>query len=373
MKQQLLLCYLLGLALLTGLIGCTATQSKTAVVPPPAAPEWQFHAIVDVQFIKDHVTIPMAENVMIIDARPYKPKYINGHIPGAVSIPDSQFEKQVNLLPADKETLLIYYCGGLACKLSHKSAKKAEKLGYTNVKVFAEGFPKWKKTPGNYVSVSVDHVAAALEKNHAVIVDARPKKPKFDKGHIPTALSIPFTYFDDYKGKLPRDTTTSLIFYCGGPACKLSHKSALAALAMGYTNVNVFSEGYPQWKKTFGASPAAAIKPGSTEGSMDIATFKKLLSETPDAMMIVDVRDKDEFDRGSFKSAVHIPVDDLEDKIKDLPSDKPVVFICSTGARSGESYYMTQDVKPSLKNIYYLEAACSFNKDGSFEIKKTEG
>jgi len=106
---------------------------------------------------------------------------------------------------------------------------------------------------------------------------------------------------------------------------------------------------------------------------MDIATFKKLLSETPGTMMIVDVRDKDEFVKGAFKSAVHIPVDDLEDKIKDLPSDKPVVFICSTGARSGEAYYMTQDVKPSLKNVYYLEAACSFNKDGSFEIKKSEG
>jgi len=250
MKQQLLLRYLVVLAVLASLVGCTAAQNKTAVVPPPAVPEWQFHSIVDAQFVMDHATMPMAENVMIIDARPYKPKYVNGHIPAAISIPDSQFDKQVTLLPQDKNALLIYYCGGLACKLSHKSAKKAEKLGYTNVKVFAEGFPKWKKTPGNYVSVSVDHVAAALDKNQAVIVDARPKKPKFDKGHIPTALSIPFTYFDEYKGKLPRDTNTPLIFYCGGTACKLSHKSAKAALALGYTNVNVFSQGYPEWKKT---------------------------------------------------------------------------------------------------------------------------
>jgi rhodanese-related sulfurtransferase len=40
---------------------------------------------------------------MLIDARPYKPKYIKGHIPMAVSIPDSQFDKMTDKLPADKE------------------------------------------------------------------------------------------------------------------------------------------------------------------------------------------------------------------------------------------------------------------------------
>ena len=99
--------------------------------------------IVDMAFVQEHVSIPMTEGVMLIDARPYKPKYIKGHIPMAVSIPDSQFDKMTDNLPADKNSLLIFYCGGLKCKLSHKSAMKAEKLGYTNVKVFAEGYPAW--------------------------------------------------------------------------------------------------------------------------------------------------------------------------------------------------------------------------------------
>ena len=68
----------------------------------------------------------------------------------AVSIPDSQFDKMTDKLPADKDALLIFYCGGLKCKLSHKSATKAEKLGYTNVKVFAEGYPKWISDKSNY-------------------------------------------------------------------------------------------------------------------------------------------------------------------------------------------------------------------------------
>jgi rhodanese-related sulfurtransferase len=101
---------------------------------------------------------------MLIDARPYKPKYIKGHIPMAVSIPDSQFDKMTDRLPADKNSLLIFYCGGLKCKLSHKSAMKAEKLGYTNVKVFAEGYPAWMADKAHYPSVSAEWVKGQIDK-----------------------------------------------------------------------------------------------------------------------------------------------------------------------------------------------------------------
>ncbi len=74
----------------------------------------------------------------------------------AVSIPDTKFAKMTDKLPKDKDALLIFYCGGLKCKLSHKSAKKAEALGYTNVKVFAKGFPTYMKVAGNYPQVPVE-------------------------------------------------------------------------------------------------------------------------------------------------------------------------------------------------------------------------
>jgi rhodanese-related sulfurtransferase len=103
---------------------------------------------------------------MLIDARPYKPKYIKGHIPMAVSIPDSQFDKMTDRLPADKDALLIFYCGGLKCKLSHKSAMKAEKLGYTNVKVFAEGYPAWMSDKAHYPAVSAEWVKKPDRQGH---------------------------------------------------------------------------------------------------------------------------------------------------------------------------------------------------------------
>lgn len=339
-------------------------------------PDWFFHDIVDVQFVKQHVNVPMPENVMIIDARPFKPKYVKGHIPMAVSIPNTKFDKMVDKLPKDKNALLIYYCGGTKCKLSHKSARKAEKLGYNNVKVFAKGFPGWMKMAGNYPEVSVEWVKKQIDKKaDMVLIDSRPKRPRYDKGHIPTAISLPDSKFDKKKDQLPTDMNKLVVFYCGGFKCKLSHKSAGKAIALGYKNVKVFSAGYPGWKALAGkaAGPKTAmtkIKAGKEEGSIDIAYFKELVIKKPKSIYLVDVRDRDEFASGSLKTAVNIPVEEMESKIKTLPRDMPIVFICGTGARSGESYYMVQDLRPELKNVYYLDAEMTVKKDGTFTITK---
>ncbi len=50
--------------------------------------------------------------VVIIDSRPTRPKYIQGHIPGALSIPDKKFDELKGILPVDKNIPLILYCGG---------------------------------------------------------------------------------------------------------------------------------------------------------------------------------------------------------------------------------------------------------------------
>ena len=66
----------------------------------------------DGAFVQPYATMPQPKGVMIIDSRPYMPKYANGHIPTAISIPDSQFDKTTSKLPEDKNTLLIFYCEG---------------------------------------------------------------------------------------------------------------------------------------------------------------------------------------------------------------------------------------------------------------------
>ena len=107
LKKFALLSFLLSLILAMA-IGCTATQQAAK----PEKPDWLFHDIADVTLVQQYAKVPKPEGAMIIDSRPYKPKYANGHIPAAVSIPDSQFDKMTDKLPQDKNTLLIFYCGG---------------------------------------------------------------------------------------------------------------------------------------------------------------------------------------------------------------------------------------------------------------------
>jgi rhodanese-related sulfurtransferase len=225
------------------------------------------------------------------------------------------------------------------------------------------------KVAGHYPSVSAEWVKKQVDNNaDMVIIDSRPKRKKYDKGHVATAISIPDSQFNKLTDQLPQDKNKTLVFYCGGLKCPLSHKSAKKAIDIGYTNVKVFSAGYPAWKKVAAEAAPAQVKAGKEEGSIAIASFKKVLKENPESILLIDVRDPDEFAAGAFKTAVNIPSEKVESKIESLPSGKPVVFVCSTGSRSGEAFYMVQDMRPALKNVYYLEAEVTYNKDGSFKI-----
>lgn len=356
----------------------TAYAADAAIIQPKDG--WYTKALVDFDFMRQNVSIPPKKGVVIIDSRPAARQYDPGHIPGAINIPDSQFDKLVDKLPADKATLLLFYCGGLECMLSHNSAFKAEKLGYTNIKVYPAGSPDWK-AKGGQVSVSAAYLKKLMEdKAPYVLIDARPKRVA-DKGMIPTALNISDTEFDKQVDKLPADKATPLIYYCGGLECVLSDNSAAKAKKLGYTNVLTYPPGYPEWEKLHGApaaatsagaatSPAAssaALVPGKEKGSVTVDSFEQVWKSNPGSIMLVDVRDPKEVASGMIKGSVNIPMNELEKKIATLPGDKPVVFVCGTGARSGEAYDTVKLLGGKVQ-ASFLDADVKFNADGSYTM-----
>jgi rhodanese-related sulfurtransferase len=131
----------------------------------------------------------------------------------------------------------------------------------------------------------------------------------------------------------------------------------------------VFSAGYPAWVKEYGAgSTSIAAKAGKGEGTIEIAAFEKILKEDPNSVHIIDVRDPKEFEAGHMKTAINIPVKELQKQVNSLRADKPIIFVCTTGSRSGECFYMLQDLRKDLKKVYYVDADISFNKDGTYKI-----
>jgi len=340
-----------------------------------------YKALVDFKFMRPNVAIPLKKGVMIIDSRPAARQYDPGHISGAVNIPDSQFDKQLAKLPEDKATLLLFYCGGFECMLSHNSAFKAEKLGYSNIKVYPAGMPDWK-AKGGPVSVSTAHIKKLMDDKAAyALIDARPKRLA-EKGMIPTALNISDTEFDKNVDKLPADKATPLIYYCGGFECVLSDSSAEKARKLGYSDVVTYPPGYPEWEKLFGApAPAGAAPGGATgtaaapaalvagkeKGSVTVSSFEQVWKTSPGSLMLVDVRDPKEVAAGTIKGSVNIPMNDLEKKIATLPTDKPVVFVCGTGARAGEAYDTVKLLGGKVQ-AFFLDADVKFNVDGSYSM-----
>ena len=50
---------------------------------------------------------------------------------------------------------------------------------------------------------------------------------------------------------------------------------------------------------------------------------------------IVDVRTPQEFQGGHVAGSINIPLDRLQDQLKKISKDKPVITCCPSGARSG--------------------------------------
>ncbi len=62
--------------------------------------------------------------------------------------------------------------------------------------------------------------------------------------------------------------------------------------------------------------------------------LKKMMDQK-EAFLILDVRNKNEYESGHFHHALHIPLRFLNERIPDIPKDKKIVIHCSSGIRSG--------------------------------------
>ena len=82
-----------------------------------------------------------------------------------------------------------------------------------------------------------------------IFVDAR-SRDDYDEGHISGAVSLPVGQFDEkieaFLEQYPPEK--AIVTYCSGRTCEDSHKLAQLLLAFGYTEINVFIDGFPGWE-----------------------------------------------------------------------------------------------------------------------------
>ena len=86
-----------------------------------------------------------SSNALFVDARS-RDNYDDGHIPGAVSMPIGEFDNLIDSF-MDQHSVdqtIVTYCTGRTCEDSHNLAQLLMDFGFTDVKVFIDGFPGWK-------------------------------------------------------------------------------------------------------------------------------------------------------------------------------------------------------------------------------------
>lgn len=162
------------------------------------------------------------------------------------------------------------------------------------------------------------------ETKNTLVIDVR-DADAYAEGHLTNAINIPFDEFEEKIADLEgyKDQTIVLI-------CNTGNKSGKAGKMLvdkGFTKVYNAEDG-------MGEFDYDTVKYTNVTGS----EFEKLAAEKTDAV-IIDLRDAKDFEKGSVKNSIHIPMDEFEVQAKEKLKDKnqDILLYCNTGTRTAEA------------------------------------
>ncbi len=310
------------------------------------------------------------------DARPAK-RFGGGHIPGAKSAHPND-DDFLDRLPADKDLLLVFYCGGPTCPYTGIAVTKAQAAGYTNVRGFQAGLPGWKKAKLP-VHAEPAWLSTRLNPQH-VILDVR-DTAQSSQAHIVGAVALPSSRLQAMRqgfveqqqiAQLPgvSDMRAPVILYAN------DHTSATVLLAFkelrswGYKGITILRDGFDGWR-------AAGLPVASGAADTEIVYHKKLapgaidpeefiaLQRSGDGVILVDVRTDAEVVDGIITGARHLPLEELEDRLGELPADQEVLLYCANGVRAEMAHEILR--QRGIKSRYLNEAVV-VGGDGGFRL-----
>ena len=315
---------------------------------------------------------PEKGKYFLVDCRP-APRFQEGNIPTAVNLPFPAFDKLVDRLPKDKGTLIVYYCSGKTCNMSPGSFRKAQKLGYTNVKVFVDGMPGWNAR--NYgVITSKSYKEAFLDKDiPTIVVDLRSQA---DQGALQGALAADPLKVADLLRSFPSPKLKPPVLVVDAEGGEAAKKVAGQIVKAGYAGVVVLEGGFKAWQAAGypvvqgKLATAAAYVPKPRPGSISNDAFTRLASLAPDqrkGVLILDVRNPDESVNGTIKGSLVIPEPTLASRLGELPKDKGLVIVthCATGVRAELAYHL---LKEKGYNAQFLNAEITIIDTGEFTL-----
>ena len=96
---------------------------------------------------------------------------------------------------------------------------------------------------------------------------------------------------------------------------------------------------------------AANAHRGTSAGASPLGVMQEMSTDAPP--FLLDVRSEREYEGGCLEAAINIPLDQLRDRLAEIPRDRPVVVQCASGYRS----YVAQQILlhhgwKDVRNLY---------------------
>ena len=205
----------------------------------------------------------------------------------------------------------------------------------------------------------------------AAILDVRSEASYLDK-HVSDAVNVPYENLADYAANNLPDKDAAVICYC---FCDDKGGAALSAYEllteMGYANAYYFEPG-DEWTyegssvtkqadvvsiaNTFVTAFAAEAPPKKSIISGPEA--KEIYESNPDVILL-DVRNQDEYDSGHISGSLLIPVGELESRLSELPDkNAEIIVFCRSGRRSANASGILQN--NGYANVYDMQAVTNW-------------
>ncbi|MFY0683249.1 MAG: MBL fold metallo-hydrolase [Balneola sp.] len=177
---------------------------------------------------------------------------------------------------------------------------------------------------------SIQSMIGATRTSNAVIVDTRANRMDFMNGHIQGSLYAPFNRtFSTIVGSYVKETEDIFLIIEEG----LIEEAVIDLIRIGLDNIKGFAR--PSDIENFG-------KEGELFSTSTI-DFDKVDELMPTSEYnLLDVRKKSEFDEGHYPKAINISHTRLLDRLDEVPTDKPVLVHCKSGARAAAASAMLE-------------------------------
>ena len=211
-------------------------------------------------------------------------------------------------------------------------------------------------------------LSTSKDDQEVVLIDVRDTE-EAQAEHIEKAVSLPLNLFVESKEKFPADKNAPIVLY------SKNSEDCLALLPLvrswGYLNVTVLQGGFDNWRANgFPVqhdTPATIIThvPSQKSDGLSIDAFNKVVQTKDPNIILLDVRSDEEVEKGKIPGALAIPVDELTERIGEIPRNKRIYAYCSAGVRSEMAYLI---LKKRGYDASYLDAEISITQSGDYRI-----